>query len=342
MSVHQLDLAVLNNYLAETIGTISQYEKFSGGQSNPTFLLTTKRGQFVLRRQPPGKLLKSAHAVDREFTVMRALACTPVPVPEVLTLRRDPDIIGSMFYVMEYVPGNIYWQAALSEVASNDTRAQMYDAMNQTLADLHNLDPAALGLEEFGKPGNYFARQVERWTTQYRASQTQNLPGMESLMDYLAQNLPADDGQVALVHGDFRLDNIIFSKDVERPRILAVLDWELSTLGHPFADLAYQCMQLRLPANLPQAPGLGGVVRVDLGIPSEQEYVEAYCARRNINAIEHWPFYLAFSFFRLAAILQGVAKRAEAGNASSEQAKTLGTMVEPLANMALDVVKKGH
>ena len=340
MSVSQLDLAALNTYLshsANSIGQITDYKKFAGGQSNPTFLLSTASGSFVLRRQPPGKLLKSAHAVDREYRVIEALQGSSVPVPAVHHLCRDTEVLGSMFYIMEYVSGDIFWDAALKDIPDNQTRADMYDNMNQVLANLHDVDIAAAGLEDFGKPGNYYERQVERWTQQYRASETSSQPSMEDLMDYLKQNLPADDGQVSLVHGDFRLDNMMFSA---QRTINAVLDWELSTLGHPYADLAYQCMQLRLPASLPQAPGLGGLDRSALGIPTEQEYIAKYCQRRNLANIDRWPFYLAFSFFRLAAIIQGVVKRAQDGNASSDKAKELGTMVGPLADMALQIIRK--
>ena len=342
MKVSQLDVVALNRYVKANVpelGEITGYEKFSGGQSNPTFLLSTTTGQYVLRRQPPGALLKSAHAVDREYAVMQALATTNVPVPQMVHLCQDSTVIGSLFFIMAFVEGTIYWEAALSKVHTNTGRGQMYDAMNQVLAALHDINPASIGLENYGKPGNYFARQVDRWTTQYRASQTQELAPMEALITYLSDHIPADDGQVALVHGDFRLDNMIFSND-QPDKILAVLDWELSTLGHPFADLAYQCMQLRLPANLPQAPGLGGLDRADLGIPTEREYVQSYCQRRNIDGIENWPFYLAFSFFRLAAIIQGVVKRARDGNASSDKAAEMDRMVAPLATMAMDVVNK--
>ncbi|MEW9796606.1 phosphotransferase family protein [Alteromonas lipolytica] len=321
------------------IGQVTGAEKFSGGQSNPTFLLNTDSGRVVLRRQPPGKLLKSAHAVDREYRVMAALADTDVPVPNVLHLCTDTEVIGSMFYLMQFVEGKIYWNSALPEASSPGVRTHMYDEMNRVLAALHSVDIEKAGLSDYGKPGNYFARQLSRWTTQYRASELEKIEEVESLISFLESNLPDDDGQVSLVHGDFRLDNMMFSRDNTSPSIIAVLDWELSTLGHPFADLAYQCMQLRLPADLKLAPGLGGLDRALLGIPSEQAYVEAYCERRNIGEITHWNFYLAFSFFRLAAILQGVVKRAHDGNASSAQASQLGSMVKPLAAMANTLIK---
>lgn len=342
MSQHDFDLATLNAYLSEhcpQVGVITETEKFSGGQSNPTFLLTSEAGQFVLRRQPPGKLLKSAHAVDREYRVIRALADSDVPVPKVYHLCEDPDVIGSMFYVMAYVKGNIYWNSALPEIDSNDTRRAMYHEMNRVLAALHSVDIDAAGLSDYGKPGNYFARQLSRWTQQYRASELEHIEEIETLIKYLEENQPEDDGQVSLVHGDFRLDNMIFDNPSDgSARVKAVLDWELSTLGHPYADLAYQCMQLRLPSKLAHAAGLGGLDRDALGIPSEQEYVQEYCERRGIGKIHNWTFYLAFSFFRLAAILQGVVKRAHDGNASSDKAMQLGKMVRPLAQLATSLI----
>ncbi len=342
MSQHDFDLATLNAYLSEhcpQVGTITQTEKFSGGQSNPTFLLTSDEGQFVLRRQPPGKLLKSAHAVDREFRVINALADSDVPVPKVYHLCENTDVIGSMFYIMAYVNGNIYWNSALPEIDSNDTRRAMYSEMNRVLAALHSVEIDAVGLSDYGKPGNYFARQLSRWTQQYRASELEHIEEIETLIAYLEANQPEDDGQVSLVHGDFRLDNMIFdSPDAGDVRVKAVLDWELSTLGHPYADLAYQCMQLRLPSKLAHAAGLGGLDREALGIPSEREYVQMYCDRRGIEKIDNWTFYLAFSFFRLAAILQGVVKRAHDGNASSDKAMQLGKMVRPLAQLATSLI----
>ena len=308
-------------------------EKFKGGQSNPTYRLKAASGTYVLRRQPPGKLLKSAHAVDREYRVMRALAGTDVPVPRMAGLCESRDIIGSMFYVMEYCDGRIFWNAALPDVSGNDERSAIYDEMNRVLAALHCVDPEAVGLADYGKPGNYFARQLSRWTGQYRASELKPIAAMEDLMSWLDANQPPDDGRVALVHGDYRLDNLVFH--AREPRIIAVLDWELSTLGHPLADLAYQCMQLRMPSDAGTTPGLQGIDRRSLGIPSESEYVRRYCERTGISSIDNWTFYLAFSFFRLAAIIQGVAKRAVDGNASNPRAAELGEWVEPLACMAI-------
>lgn len=335
---HALDLDVLNHYLAAAcpeIGHVSSADKFAGGQSNPTFKLSSEKGTFVLRRQPPGKLLKSAHAVDREFRVINALQESNVPVPKAYHLCEDTSVIGSMFYIMAYVEGEIFWNSALPEIASAKTRGAMYDEMNRVLASLHSVDIQAAGLSDYGKPGSYFERQLSRWTKQYRASELEHIEEIEQLISYLEANLPEDDGQTSLVHGDFRLDNMMFDmSDSDNPRVIAVLDWELSTLGHPYADLAYQCMQLRLPSDIAHAAGLGGLDREALGIPSEQAYVNAYCQRRNIEKINNWTFYLAFSFFRLAAILQGVVKRAHDGNASSEKAMQLGAMVRPLAQIA--------
>lgn len=335
---HVIDLESLNRYLASScpeVGHVNKADKFAGGQSNPTFKLTTDRGVFVLRRQPPGKLLKSAHAVDREFRVISALQKSGVPVPEVFHLCENTDVLGSMFYIMAYVEGEIFWNSALPEIDASNTRSAMYDEMNRVLAALHSVDIQKANLEDYGKPGNYFQRQLSRWTTQYRASELEHIEEIEALISYLEANLPDDDGQVSLVHGDFRLDNMMFDMtDANNPRVIAVLDWELSTLGHPYADLAYQCMQLRLPSDIAHAAGLGGLDREELGIPSEEAYVDAYCQRRGIDSIDNWTFYLAFSFFRLAAILQGVVKRAHDGNASSEKAMQLGAMVRPLAQIA--------
>ncbi|WOX05196.1 phosphotransferase [Microbulbifer pacificus] len=339
-AVDQLDTEKLSAYLKGKIPGFDgpvQASKFSGGQSNPTFKIQTGAGTYVLRRQPPGKLLKSAHAVDREFRVMQALAGSDVPVPKVLHLCEDRDVIGSMFYVMEYCEGQIFWDAALPEL-NNSERAAFYEEMNRVLAALHSVNIDAVGLSDYGRPGNYFERQFERWQGQYRASELQPITAMDQLILWLGENLPADDGRVSLVHGDYRLDNIMFHPT--ESRAIAVLDWELSTLGHPFADLAYQCMQLRMPADSGNISGLMGVDRHSLGIPTEREYVARYCERMGIERIDNWAFYLAFSFFRLAAIIQGVAKRAHDGNASSKNAAKLGAFVGPLATLALNVIEQ--
>ncbi len=337
-TVAQLDAEALRRYLSQHLeGFAGAFttRKFAGGQSNPTFLLESGGRRYVLRRQPPGKLLKSAHAVDREFRVMRALAETDVPVPKVLHLCEDPEVIGSLFYVMEHVEGRVFWRPALDEVTQSE-RGAIYEQMNWALAALHALDPAEVGLGDFGRPGSYYARQLSRWSQQYRASETEPRPDMDRLIAWLEQALPEDDGKVAIVHGDYRLDNMIWAAD--QPRILAIIDWELSTLGHPYADLAYQCMQWRLPDE-GVFRGLGEMDRRARGIPSEADYVAAYCQRRGVDAIGNWPFYLAFSFFRMAAILQGVLKRALDGNASNpERGLKMGEAIPLLAAMAVEIV----
>ncbi|WP_269620057.1 phosphotransferase [Zhongshania sp. BJYM1] len=339
--VFELDIAALTAYLEKHIdgfkGPLSA-EKFAGGQSNPTYLLAAASGKYVLRRKPPGELLKSAHAVDREFRVMKALENTDVPVPKMRVLCDDDSIIGSMFYVMDFLDGRIFWNAALPEQTPAE-RSAIYDAMNKVLADLHNVDVEKVGLSDYGKPGNYFERQISRWTTQYRASETETIPAMEKMMVWLNDNLPPDDGLVCINHGDFRLDNMMFSHDSSD--VLALLDWELSTLGHPYADLAYQCMQLRIPEDS-AIPGLGDIDREALGIPSEKAYVKQYCERRGISGIDNWVFYLAFAFFRLSAILQGVYKRALYGNASSQKALDYGALAAPLAELGLALIEKGE
>ena len=339
-SVDQLDEQLLADYLTQHVagfeGPVTA-TKFAGGQSNPTFKLTTAKQTYVLRRQPPGKLLKSAHAVDREFKVLDALKDSAVPVAKVYHLCEDTSLIGSMFYIMEYVEGRVFWNSALPEIADNITRGEMYQDMVEVMAAMHSVDIEKVGLSDYGKPGNYYERQVGRWSKQYKLSEIDDIPEMNQLMLWLEDNLPADDGKVSLVHGDYRMDNVMFHPT--EPRILAVLDWELSTLGHPYADLAYQCMQLRLPDNVGKATGLGGIERAPLGIPEEQEYVDTYCSLVGIDKIDNWNFYLAFSFFRLAAIAQGVAKRAEDGNASSKEAQGVGAIVKPLAQYALKLTQ---
>ncbi|MBB3048511.1 aminoglycoside phosphotransferase (APT) family kinase protein [Litorivivens lipolytica] len=340
MSAFELDTSKLEGYLAEHIDGFKgpmTAEKFAGGQSNPTYLLSAESGSYVLRRKPPGELLKSAHAVDREFRVMSALAATDVPVPKMRVLCEDDSIIGSMFYVMDFVEGRIFWNAALPE-QSNSERSAIYDAMNQVLVALHSVDVDAVGLSDYGKPGNYFERQISRWTKQYRASETEKIPAMEKLIQWLEENRPEGDGLVCINHGDFRLDNMMFHPSENR--VVALLDWELSTLGHPYADLAYQCMQWRIPTDA-AIPGLGGLDREALGIPSEADYVARYCERRGIAEIPHWTFYIAFAFFRLSAILQGIQKRALDGNASSDKATAYGALARPLAELGLQTIEKG-
>jgi aminoglycoside phosphotransferase (APT) family kinase protein len=319
-------------------------KKFDTGQSNPTYLLETADKRYVLRRKPLGKLLKSAHMVEREYRVLRALAAVDFPAPHALGLCEDESVVGSVFYLMGHVEGRIFWDPALPELAREE-RGAIYDSMNAALARLHAIDVAAVGLADYGKPGNYFARQFQRWSEQYRASETKLIADMDALIAWLGAHMPPDDGRVALVHGDWRIDNMIF--DETSARLLAVLDWELSTLGHPFADLAYQCMQWRMPsgdgpAKIGESRGLGGIERDALGIPSEAEYVAAYCRRAGIAAIPDWPFLLAFSFFRYAAIAQGVFKRSLDGNASNPaRAVQIGEAVPMMARLAMEIVETG-
>ena len=334
-----LDPALLAPYLEREVPGFSglgAIEKFKSGQSNPTYLLTAKSGRYVLRAKPPGQLLKSAHQVDREFRVMKALAGTGVPVPQMLHLSDENSPIGRMFYLMAFVDGRIFWDPALPEASSSE-RAAVYDAMNATLAILHDVDVEAVGLGDYGRPGNYCERQLARWTSQYRASETETNGEMDALIAWLEANQPADDGRLSLVHGDYRLDNMIFAKD--QAEVIALLDWELSTLGHPFADIAYQCMQWRLP-HQSGFKGLGGIDRAAVGLPSEEDYVAAYCRRRGLGGIANWTFLLAFSFFRLAAICQGVYKRALDGNASNPaKAKVYADAVKLLTHLAARLIE---
>lgn len=339
MSTQDLDIPALQEYLTSTIAGFTgqlNAEKFPGGQSNPTYKLSAGDEHYVLRRKPEGELLKSAHAVDREFKVISALRDTDVPVPKTYTLCEDNAVIGSMFYVMEYKEGRILWDPTLPDAANNEERAAIYDAMNQTMAALHSVDIDAVGLSDFGRPGNYFERQLGRWTKQYRASETETVPEMETLMEWLPANMPEDDGVVSLVHGDYRLDNMMFHPT--KPEVIALLDWELSTLGHPLADLANQCMAWMLPRD-GGIKGLAGEDRKALGIPSDEEYIAKYCERTGRSGIDNWPFYLSFSLFRLAAIVQGIKKRAQIGTASSPEAKSRGELVLPLAKMAVELTR---
>lgn len=338
MSLEALDTKKLGNYLESAIDGfkgLTGAEKFSGGQSNPTYLLTAASGTYVLRSKPPGELLKSAHAVDREYRVIKALADTDVPVARALHLCDDEQVSGSMFYVMSYEDGRIFWDPALPEI-SKEQRQDYHTELIRILAAIHNVDTDAVGLSDYGRPGNYFERQISRWTKQYQASETSGIENMNVLMEWLPSNLPEDDGQVSLIHGDYRFDNVIFHKT--EPRALAVLDWELSTLGHPLSDLAYLCMCLRLPAE-GDVKGLADLDRSALGVPDEEVIVSRYCELRDIPAIQNWPFYLAFSFFRMASILQGVYKRGIDGNASNKKALELGKLVEPLSNSAVELIQ---
>lgn len=298
--------------------------KFPSGQSNPTYRLRAASGDYVLRRKPPGVLLKSAHAVDREFRVQRALAGTGVPVPAMHVLCLDETVIGSAFYVMDAVTGRGFEDPRLPEETAAG-RSEMVAEMARVLAAIHRTDLAATGLEDFGPAGNYYRRQIDRWTRQYRASATGEIPDMDRLIAWLDAHVPDDDGRRTLVHGDYRLDNLLWVPDA--PRIVAVLDWELSTLGHPFADLAAVIMQWRCPPG-DEGRGLAGVDRSALGLPTDDAFVAAYCSHMGIGGIDGFGFYLAFAFFRMAAILEGVKRRALDGNGSNpERGLRLGAHV---------------
>ncbi|HEX4896674.1 MAG TPA: phosphotransferase [Solimonas sp.] len=336
---HRFDSAALERYLQAHIPDFAgpmEVEQFKGGQSNPTYKLLTPGRRYVLRRKPPGKLLASAHAVDREYTVITALAKTDVPVARTWVLCEDPAIIGTPFYVMDCVEGRVMWDPTVPG-ASNAERAAIFDEMNRVMAALHQVDYAAIGLADYGKPGNYFARQIDRWSKQYRASETEKIPSFEKLIEWLPANIPPGD-ETSIVHGDYRLDNMIFHPT--EPRVLAVLDWELSTLGHPLADFAYHCMTWHIPKGVFR--GLGGAKLAELGIPAEADYVKRYCERTGRSGIDpsHWDFYMAYNLFRLGAILQGIMGRVKDGTAASKQAEMMGRAAGPLADLGWQQVLK--
>ena len=330
---HAFDIARLAAWMRNHVAGFDDREKtlvveqFKGGQSNPTFMLQAGGRRYVLRRRPPGKLLPSAHAVDREFQVISALAASDVPVAKAYALCTDPDVIGSMFYVMAFVDGRIFWDPALPDMTPVE-RGAIFDEMNRVISALHTVDFAAIGLGDYGKPGSFFARQIGRWTKQYRAAETEKIAAMDALIEWLPQHIPADESS-AIVHGDFRLDNLIFHKT--EPRIIAVLDWELSTLGHPMADFAYHCLAWHMPPG--KIRGLLGHDLAALGIPQEADYVARYCQRtgRAPVAPAEWNYYLAFNLFRLCAIAQGIAARALQGNAASAEAVEMGKLAQPVA-----------
>ena len=312
---------------------IEKLEQFKGGQSNPTYKINDK---YVLRRKPPGKLLPSAHAVDREFKVISALHKVGFPVARPHVLCEDESVIGTAFYVMEYVAGRVLWDPALPGMTRGE-RAAIWDEKNRVISELHKIDYRAVGLEDFGKPGNYIGRQVERWSKQYRASETQRIEAMDNLIGWLPNNIPPEAG-TSVVHGDFRLDNTIFHPG--EPRILAVLDWELSTLGDPLADFAYHCMGFHIPPD--KFRGVAGLPIGELGIPSEAEYVKKYCERTGRPAIDPkvWDSYLAYNLFRIAAICQGIAKRVLDGTAASQHAQEAASKTVPLAQLGWQQVEK--
>jgi aminoglycoside phosphotransferase (APT) family kinase protein len=337
----RLDAARLENYLAAQLAGFAgplTVKQFKGGQSNPTYLLQTPGRAYVLRRKPPGKLLPSAHAVDREYRVIRALHGQGFPVAEPLLLCEDDSIAGTAFYVMSFVDGRVFWEPQMP--GSNPAeRAAVYDAMNATIARLHSFEPARIGLADFGKGENYVARQVERWSKQYRASETEKIEEMERLIEWLPSHIPPA-GPARLVHGDYRLDNLIVARD--QPKILAVLDWELSTLGDPLADFSYHLMAWHMPHS-ESAAGTASLVGHDLGglgIPSMEDYVDDYVARTGLDPRSALPAYLAYNFFRIAAILQGIIGRVRDGTATSEFAPAKAEMIRPLAEKAWAFAKQ--
>jgi aminoglycoside phosphotransferase (APT) family kinase protein len=338
---HRFDVSALERYLAANVEGFAgplEVEQFKGGQSNPTYRLTAGAKSYVLRRKPPGRLLPSAHAVDREYRVIRALADSDVPVARTHCLCLDETVIGTPFYVMDFVDGRIFWDPLLPGMTAADRRA-IFAEMNRVIARLHRVDFAALGLADYGRPGNYLARQIDRWSRQYQASATERIDAMDRLIDWLPQHIPPGD-RTALVHGDFRLDNMIF--DRREPKVLALLDWELSTLGDPLADFAYHLMTWRLAPE--DFRGLRGCDFAARGIPTEDEYVAMYLRENAAIArpsTREWDFYMAYNMFRMAGILQGVLARALAGNAASDRALEAGRRARPLAELGWRQVQAG-
>ena len=344
---HAFDTGALSAWLEKNLegfrGPLA-VEMFKGGQSNPTYKLSTPDRSYVMRSKPGpvAKLLPSAHAVEREFAVMRGLAGTDVPVPRMYCLCEDESVIGRAFYVMEFMQGRVLWDQALPDMTPAQ-RGEIYDEMNRVISALHTVKFADRGLAGYGKPGNYFERQIGRWTKQYQASITQPIEAMDRLIEWLPAHIPAsarDDSRVSVVHGDYRLDNLVFH--AEEPRVVAVLDWELSTLGHPLADFSYHCMSWHIPPG--SFRGIGGLDHAALGIPSETEYVRRYCertGRADPDAVmADWSFYMAYNLFRMAGILQGIAKRVEAGTASSAQARQSAAGARPLAEMGWRIAQQ--
>jgi len=336
---HRFDERRLADYLQRELpdcrGALA-IRQFQGGQSNPTFLIEAGGHRWVLRKKPPGKLLPSAHMIEREYRIKRALAGTPVPVPPMRLLCEDVSIIGTAFYVMDYVEGRIFTDPRLPGLKPAE-RGAIYKSMAETLAKLHTVDWRFVGLGDYGKPENYVARQIARWSKQYEASKTGEIPAMDKLAAWLPQHIPPKE-ETTIAHGDYRLGNLIFHPD--EPRVIAVLDWELSTLGHPLSDLAYNCMLYRLPADLPTVRGFGDVDLAALGIPDERTYVGVYAKHTGRDPGADWPFFLAFSLFRYAAIVQGVYARALQGNASSASGMQFGDTAARLSEIAWRLVEQ--
>ncbi|MDT7934052.1 MAG: phosphotransferase family protein [Sphingomonadaceae bacterium] len=333
---YRFDEAALAEWMAAHVEGFAgpiKVQQFRGGQSNPTYRLTTPARTYVLRRKPPGPLLPGAHAVEREARVIGALYGAGFPVPRLYGLCEDAGVIGTAFYVMEQVEGRIFWDASLLELQRGE-RAAHFDAMNATIAQLHAIDPAAVGLGDYGKPGNYFVRQIGRWSKQYLEDDAGRDPNMDALVEWLPANIPPGD-DAALVHGDFRVDNMIFA--AAKPHIAAVLDWELSTIGHPVADFAYHALMYRMPAEL--GAGLAGRDLGELGLPSEADYVAAYCARTGRRSIRAYDFYVAFNLFRLAAIFHGIKGRVIRGTAASANARQRADQFPLIASLARDAME---
>jgi len=333
------DLAALEAWMRSHVDgssgriTLKQYE---GGQSNPTYLLSTGEDRYVMRSKPApaAKLLPSAHAIEREYKIISALAGTDVPVPRSYALCEDEAVIGRAFFIMACVEGRVFWDPALAGLSPAE-RTAIYDDMNRVLSALHSVDYKARGLADFGRPGGYLERQITRWSRQYRASETETIEAMDSLIAWLPANIPASD-ETSIVHGDFRIDNLIFHQT--EPRIVAVVDWELSTLGHPLADLAYHCLSRHTPRD--RFRGMGGLDLEGLGIPNEDEYLGAYCRRTGRSGVDHWDFYLAYNMFRMAAILQGIMKRHVDGIAASSEARQAGLEARPMAELGWSYAMK--
>ena len=328
----KIDSANLQPWIDEYVpnaGNIKAIEQFKGGQSNPTYKIITESKNLVLRRKPPGKLLPSAHAVDREYKVITALYETGVPVPKTYGLCEDDDVAGTAFFIMDFLDGDLFWDPMIPTMTNRD-RTQIYKNKNKTLAKLHSVDYKKIGLEDYGKPGNYVARQVSRWSKQYRASETDNIEAMNNLIDWLPKNIP-DDDETTIVHGDYRLDNMILKNN----EVVGILDWELSTLGHPIADFSYHCLSWRTQEAFWDQTKLK-----ELGIPSEREYMEMYCENSGKDLSNNWEFYMAFNMFKIAGILQGILGRVRDGTAASKHAEERGNMVFPLSEAAWSTIEE--
>ncbi len=341
MSINQVNIVerkpFIEKWLYENITNFKgpiNIAPIQGGQSNPTYLISSYKKKYILRSKPLGKLLPSAHAIEREYRILQALDQTVIPVPKVYILCEDPNIWGAPFYIMEFVEGRIFYDPTIPSI-NNEERKKIYTSMIKILSDLHLLDYKKLGLESFGKIGSYVQRQVKRWSTQYRKSETKKIDSIEKLIDWISDNIPKNE-KTTIVHGDFRIDNLIFHPT--KPDIIGVLDWEISTLGNPYADFAYHAMIWKLSKN--QFRGLKETNFIKLGIPSEDEYLKKYLNFMNLNSIPDWDFYIIYNMFRLSAILQGIAGRAREGTAASPEAIEMANLVEPIADSAWELVKK--